>query len=236
MPAKATIAAAVSAKTWILLILGIGMASCAALVAVVGPRVARGIVAPISRMKTEQQEFERWTLQRAWQEPASPQLEPAKLDAFLALRKELLELDARGEGIGRDMPRDRRPSLGEIGGLMEGVGGLVTGQLAAHRRHDITPKEYAYLRRLVYRQWLEPLKAQGLDPAARLAAAKELDAAAEAERDPALQKRLRQVARGVRERRPPAPEAIPQPVHELLFAKATEIQSLGEREPRFRSR
>src|SRR6185503_4916443 len=202
VPRKASIAIAVSAKTWLLLVLGVGMASCAALLGVVGPRLARGFVAPISKMKTEQQEFERWVEQRAWQEPPSPQLEAAQLDRFLALRKELLELEERSQGIGRDMPRDRRPSLDEISGLMDGVQGLVTGQLQAHRRHEITPKEYEYLRRLVYREWLTPLKSSGLDPAARRAAARELDAAAEAERDANLQKRLRQIARSLEEHRP----------------------------------
>lgn len=211
------------------------MASCTALVAVVGPRLARGFVAPISKMKTEQQEFERWIEQRAWQEPESPQLEASQLDRFLALRKELLELEEQGQGIGRDMPRDRRPSLDELSGLMDGVQGLVTGQLQAHRRHEITPKEYDYLRRLVYRQWLTPLKSSGLDPAARRAAARELDAAAEAERDANLQKRLRQVARSLEERRPKAPEGIPEAVNQLLFTKAVEIQAL-EREPRMRRR
>jgi len=225
----------VSGKTWLLLVLGVGLASCAALVGVVGPRLARGFVAPISKMKTEQQEFERWTLQRAWQEPQSPQLDAAQLDRFLALRKELLELEERGQGIGRDMPRDRRPSLDEISGLMDGVQGLVTGQLQAHRRHEITPKEYEYLRGLVYRRWLTPLKSSGLDPAARRAAARELLAAAEAERDASLQKRLRHVARALEERRPPAPEGIPEAVNQLLFTKAVEIQAL-EREPRMRRR
>lgn len=216
------------AKTW-LIVLGILMGSCAALVGVFGPRLARsakGLYAPLSKMKSEQQDFERWREQRAWKEPAPPELSAAKLDAFLLLRKELLDLEARTEGVRREFPEGRKPSLDEISGLMEGVGGLVTGQLAAFRRHDITPAEYEYLKRLVYREWLQALTAQGLDPAARLAAAREIEAAAEAEPSASVKQRLRQVARALRERRPPAPEGVPPAVHALLLDEASQIQAL----------
>lgn len=228
MPAKATIAGSVRAKPW-LIVLGIVMASCAGLVGVFGPRLARsakGLYGPISKMKSEQQDFESWNERRAWKEPAAPELSAAKLDAFLLLRKELLDLEARSEGVRREFPEGRKPSLDEISGLMEGVGSLVAGQLAAFRRHDITPAEYEYLKRLVYRTWLQALTAQGLDPAARLAAAREIEAAAETERNAAAKERLRQVARSLRERRPPAPEGVPPEVHELLLDRASEIQAL----------
>jgi hypothetical protein len=225
----------VNAKTWLLVVLLVGMASCAVLVGVVGPRFARGFVAPISKMKTEQQEFERWAEARGWREPEQPQLEAARLDAFLALRKELLEVQARGESLGRGL-EGREPTIGEISGLMEGATGLVTGSLAAHRRHEMTPKEYDYLKRLVYRQWLQPLREKGLDPAARQAAARELTAAAEAEGTAAVRQRLVQIARAMHEKRPPPPDGISEPLHALLFAKAVEIQALADGESRFRGR
>jgi hypothetical protein len=226
----------VSAKTWLLVVLAVGMASCAALVGVVGPRLARGFIVPISRMKSEQQEFERWVEQKGFQEPQIAQVDAAQLDRFLALRKLLLEVEARGQDIGSGMPQDRRPSLDEISGLMQGVQGVVTGQLEAYRRHEMPPKEYEYLRKLVYRQWLQPLRERGHDPAVRQAAARELDATAGDERDPTLQRRLQKAARQLRERRPPAPDGIPEPVHELLCAKAVEIQALANREPVSRRR
>jgi hypothetical protein len=48
---KASIAIDVNAKTWLLLVLGVGMASCAALLGVVGPPLARGVVGPITQRK-----------------------------------------------------------------------------------------------------------------------------------------------------------------------------------------
>jgi len=218
----------VRAKPW-LIALAITMGSCALLLGALGPRLARsarGIYEPISKMKAEQQDFEKWVAERGFKERDPPQLSAAKLEAFLALRTELLDLEARGEDVRKGFPEGRKPGLHEISGLMEGVSGLVTGQLAAFRRHDITPAEYDYLKRLVYRKWLPALTAQGLDPAARLAAAREVEGAAQAEPNPALKARLLQVARSMRERRPGPSEGIPAAVHELLLERASEIQAL----------
>ncbi len=218
------------ARPW-LIALVVVMGSCAGLLGAFGPRLARtarAIYEPVSKMKSEQQDFERWSREHGWKEPAAPELSAAKLQAFLALRKELLELEARTEGIGRDLPHDRKPSLEEISGMMQGVGGLVTGQLAAHRKHEITPAEYRYLKQLVYRRWLPAMTAGGADPAARLAAAGEIEAAATSEPSLAVRQRLAQVARSLRERRPKAPEGLPQAVHELLLDRAQEIQALQE--------
>lgn len=70
------------------------------------------------------------------------------------------------------------------------------------------------------------MTAHGADPAARLAAAREIEAAAEAEPSAAVKQRLRQVARSLRERRPAPPEGVPEPVHALLLERASEIQAL----------
>jgi hypothetical protein len=228
VPAKATIGTSVRAKPW-LIALALVAASCAGLLGVVGPRLARtarSFYEPVSRMKTEQVDFERWVKERAWKEPATPELSAAKLTAFLLLRKDLLELEARSEGLAKDLPHDRKPSFEEISGMMQGVGGLVTGQLGAHRRHDITPDEYRYLKALVYRKWLPAVTEQGGEPSARLVAMRHVEAAADAEANAAVKQRLRDVASSLRERRPAAPEGIPQPVHELLLDHASEIQAL----------
>lgn len=95
------------AKTWLIAV-GVVLALGAGLLGVFGPRLVRsalGIYEPISRMKSEQEDFEKWVRERAWKEPEAPELSAEKLDAFLRLRKELLDLEARSEGIGKDFPR-----------------------------------------------------------------------------------------------------------------------------------
>jgi hypothetical protein len=216
------------AKPW-LIALALVMASCAGLLGAFGPRLARtarDLYVPVSKMKSEQEDFEKWVREKAWKEPPTPELSAAKLDAFLRLRKVLLDLEARTEGFAKDFPEGRKPSLDELSGIMQGVSGLVAGQLEAHRKHDVTPGEYQYLKSLVYRKWLPAMTADGVDPAARDAAARELEAAAATEASPAVKQRLGQLARSLRGRRPPAPEGIPQPVHERLLDRAGEIQAL----------
>jgi hypothetical protein len=196
--------------------------------AVFGPgalRSARQVYAPISRMKGEQRAFETWVQQRSWSAPAAPALTPEKLEAFLALRRELRDLDQKGQGLRTRAPQGRRPRLDEVAGIMEDAGGLMTERLQAFRRHDITPGEYDYLEGLVYVKWLPGLAAARDDPAARERAAAEIDTAAESETSPAVRARLRQVAAALRQRTPAPPAGIPPDVHRLLLAHAAEIES-----------
>jgi hypothetical protein len=206
----------------------VGLAMVAAAGAVVGPgllRRARTIYAPISKMKGAQSDFEVWQRARPWQPPAAPALSAEKLDDFLALRKELREMDAAAQSIRQRAPEDRKPKLDEVPAIIDTMGELVTERFQAFRHHDMTPAEFDYLERLVYQKWLGALASQGVDPASRERAAREIDLAAEAERDAVVKARLRKVAASLRERVPAAPEGIPPEVHRLLLAKATEIQA-----------
>lgn len=225
------------ARTW-LVVAGVLLALFAGALALVTPWFVRRVYAPIARIKSTQGDFEEWARRRDWHEPATPGLSAAKLDAFLALRRDLIALEAKAEALQGAVPEGTKPGLREVAGIMEGVGGLVTGQLEAHRRHDITLAEYAYLKRLVYRSWLAALVAQGVDPAARERAAQEIETAADAEPSVPVRQRLRQVAAALRARQPPAPEGVPQEVHERLLARAADIQALAESDlpPRGRRR
>jgi len=204
------------------------LAVLAAVAAAVGPglwRRARSAYAPISRMKDDQREFEAWTRQQRWQEPATPRVSPAELDAFLALRRELRGLDDQGLALRRRRPAAGRSRIDEVPAMMEGVGGLVSERLAAFRAHGLTAEEYDYLERLVYETWLRPLLEAGEDPAARDRAAREIEAAAARERAGPVTARLRAVAAEIRARIPEAPAGIPPDLHRLLLARATEIES-----------
>ncbi len=208
--------------------LGAGLALAGAVAAVVGPslfRQARSIYAPVGRMKREERDFDQWRRARPWQAPATPSLAADRLDAFLALRRDLRALDQRIEALQQAVPRGQRPGLRQIAGIMEGVSDLTAERLEAFRRHDMTPAEYRYLDRLVYDRWLRALRSTGADPAARERAARDVEAAAEEERDAAVRARLVQLSREMRDRAPAAPEGIPADLHRRLLDHADEIEA-----------
>ena len=216
-------------KRGCLIAIAVVLAVVGAVVAAFGPgalRRARTMYAPISRMKSEQTEFEAWARQKAWQEPAAPALGAEKLDAFLALRRDLRRLEGKGDELRRRGPaRGERARLRDVPALMQGVGGLLEERFAAFRKHDIVPAEYDSLERLVYVTWLGGMGAGGDDPAARERAAQEIDQAAAREGAGAVRTRLQQVAAGLRGRVPAAPKGIPEEVHRLLLSRVTEIES-----------
>lgn len=218
------------ARTW-LVAAGILLAVLAGALGLVAPWLVRRVVAPIARLRTTQGEFEEWTRERGWREPASPELSAARLDTFLALRRDLIALEAKAEELQRAVPEGTRPGIGQVAGIVEGVGDLVSGQLEAHRRHDMTRAEYLYIRRLVYRTWLGGLSARGEDPAARGRAASEIETAAAAEPNGATRARLERIAAELRARTPAAPEGIPPELHRLLSERAAEIETLADGEP-----
>jgi hypothetical protein len=216
-------------KRGCLIAIAVVLAVVGAVAAAFGPgalRCAREMYAPISRMKSEQTEFEAWARQKAWREPASPALSAEKLDAFLALRRDLRRLEGKGDDLRRRGPaRGERARLRDVPRLMEGVGGLLEERFAAFRKHDIVPAEYDYLENLVYVTWLGGIGAAGDDPAARERAAQEIDQAAARESAGPVRARLQQVAAGLRTRVPAAPAGIPEDLHRLLLSRVTEIES-----------
>ncbi|HUG52663.1 MAG TPA: hypothetical protein VMR21_03650 [Vicinamibacteria bacterium] len=206
---------------------GVLLALCGAVAAVFGPGVlrrARGAYAPIARMQGEQADFEAWVKQQGWREPALPSLTAEKLDAFLALRKELLRLEGQEDRMRNRSPESQKPSLRDVPAIVRGVGDLVGGRLAAFRRHGLTPAEYDYLERLVYGEWRSALVSAGTDPAARNRAAAEIEKAARKE-PPPVRARLRQIAAEMRARVPPAPAGIPADGQQVLLARAAAIEA-----------
>lgn len=207
------------------------LALFAALAVVFGPALVREgsrAIAPIRSMSAAQADFDRWVRDHPWKEPAAPTLDEQRLAAFLALRKEVSRLDEELQRRPEEQfPDGRRPALKDVPGLLEGVGGLVAQRTAAFQRAAMTPGEYAYIERLLYRTWLAALNAKGVDPAARDRAADEIEAAARGERDRAVAAGLRRVAAELRARPPAAPEGVPEELHRLLIAHAGEIQALA---------
>lgn len=213
------------------------LALFAAVAVVVGPALVREgsrAIAPIRSMNAAQADFDRWARDHPWKEPAAPTLGEKQLTTFLALRKEVSRLDEELQRRPEEQfPDGRKPALKDVPGLLEGASGIVAQRTAAFQRAAMTPGEYAYVERLVYRTWLPALDAKGVDPAARGRAADEIEAVARVERDRAVAAGLRRVAAELRARPPAAPEGVPEELHRLLIAHAGEIQALaGSRTPR----
>lgn len=197
--------------------------------ALLGPALVREggkIFKPIAQMKGAQNDFVAWSREHAFKAPAETSLSADQLDRFLGLRKRLETVGEKNPIPIEGLKRNERPSLSQIEGLIEGVGGSVSGQMDAFREASMTPDEYHYVEGVVYRRWLRPLRARGLDPAAVARAAAELTTLATSEKVPAVAARLKVLARSLLERRVPPPDGVPAEVHALLMARAIEIDAL----------
>lgn len=212
-----------------LIALAVGLGLMALALALVGPTLVREggkIYAPIARMQGAQKAFEDWEREQAFKAPPAPALSVVQLDRFLDLRRRLEAVDEKNPLPVEEMRGNERPSVAEIQGLIEGVGGAVTGRMDAYREAGMTPDEYRYIERVVYRLWLRPLRAKGLDPAAVSRMATEIDDLAGAEKDAAVARRLKTLARSIAARRVPVPPDFPAEVHSLLLERAAEIDAL----------
>jgi len=213
-------------------VLGLGFVGL--VLVLIGPTLLREggrIYRPIAQMRGAQKDFEAWSFEHAFKAPAEVSLTAEQIDRFLALRRRIDTIDAKNPLPMDGLKRNARPSLTQIEGVLDGVGGSVTGQMDAFREAGMTPDEYRYIERVVYRRWLRPLRAKGLDPAAVSRASKELLTLAAAEKDGAVATRLKRLAESLKEQRVPAPEGISAEVHALLMARAIEIDTLIEAAP-----
>src|SRR5262245_13852248 len=164
---------------------GASLAVFAAAAAVFLPPLLRTggrMVRPISEMKAAGREFKSFEEAHPWKRPAVPTLSAEQLDRFLTVRRELARIEKDAEGKLDGLSAGRKPSLSEMPEIMEGMSGVVSGEMKAYREGGMTPAEYRYVERLVYRTWWSGLRKSGADPGASRRAAAEIDAAAAAER------------------------------------------------------
>lgn len=217
-----------------LIALAVGLGLMALLLALVGPAVVREggkIYRPIAQMQGAQKDFEAWTAEHTFKAPPSVSVSEDQLKRFLDLRRRLDAVDEKNPLPIEGMRRNERPKLSEIEGMLEGVGGMASGRMDAYREIGMPPEEYRYLERVIYRQWLRPLRAKGLDPAAVARAAREINELVSTEKDPAVAARLKGIARNLLERRVPPPDGFPAETHALLLTRATEIDALIDAGP-----
>ena len=212
----------------------VGLGLMTVLLALIGPTLLREggrIFRPIVKLKGAQNDFEDWIEKHRFSAPAEVTVTSEQLDRFLKLRRRLGVVGEENPLPIEGIRRNERPKLAEIEGLIEGMGGAVAGRMDAYREAGMPPEEYRYLERIVYRLWLRPLRAQGLDPACVARAAGELSVLATSEKNGTVASRLKRLAQDLLERRVSAPAGFSAETHALLLSRATDIDALIDAGP-----
>jgi hypothetical protein len=190
-------------------------------------REARRVAAPIGRMQRSQERLDSMAKMAAWKRPATDALSAGQLDRFFAVRRRIDAVRRTTELDMDQLPRGEVRSLEElreVPRVLEGVSGLVSAETDAFVEEGMTPAEYHWIERLVYERWRGPLRREGTYPLARRAAAAEIDAAAERERDGRVRSRLRVVADDLRRRAPAPPEGFDAGIHALLLSRIDDVE------------
>ncbi len=219
-------------KTWekiaivvfaFLVLLGVGIA----IVAPTVMREVRRVSAPMQRVKRSQLALDELVKKTAWKRPEKDALTAEQLDRFFAARQRIDAL-RRAPGIDLDRFEHRHvrtlEELKEVPGVIEGVTGVVSGEMDAFVQAGMSPREYRWIERLVYLRWRGALRLARTYPLAVREAATEIDAAAAREVDPRLRARLRGVAEDLRRRVPAPPEGFDPQIHALLLSRLDEIE------------
>lgn len=210
-----------------LIALAVVAALGAVALALLGPALARyggRFVGSVSEMRKAETDMDEMAREHPWQEPAELSLGPEQLERFLAVRAELKKVYEESGFDLRDLPRGRKPDIGQVAGILEGIGGIVSRQTQVFVDAELNPREYRYVERIVYRRWRPALRYAGTYPIALASAADEIERAAEAEPSAAVARRLRAVATELRSRRPEPPEGFPAEIHALLLDRVADIE------------
>ena len=219
-------------KTWAKV--GLGCAAVAALASVglalllpsLVPEIRR-VAGPIQRMKRSQTALDDMAEKAAWKRPAQDALSAEQLDRFFTVRKSVDAVRRRSDLHLDQLPRKHVRTLEElkqVPGVIQGVSDLVGAEMDAFVEGGMPPAEYHWIERLVYERWRGPLRKAGTYPVALRAAAAEIDAAAEREKDARVRARLKAVAEDLRGRAPDPPEGFDPAIHPLLLSRIADIE------------
>ncbi len=173
-------------KTWekvaLVGIVVVGVAGAGvALVAPTLVREARRVAAPIGRMKTRQKALEDMDARAGWKPPQAEVLTAEQLDRFFAVRARIDEVRRKAEPQFDRLPRRHARTLEElkqIPDVLEGVSDIVGAELDAFLEGKMTPREYHWVERVVYKRWRGALRRTGTYPVALRQAAAEIETAA----------------------------------------------------------
>ena len=219
-------------KTWAKVGLG-----CGAVVALLSVGLAlllpslvpqiRRVAGPIQRMKRSQTALDEMAEKAAWKRPGKDALSAEQLDRFFEVRRRV-DAVRRSTDLNLDrLPRKHVRTLEEleqVPGVLQGVSDLVGAEMDAFVQAGMPPAEYHWVERLVYERWRGPLRRAGTYPVALRAAAEEIDAAAEREKDVRVRARLAAVAEELRGRAPGPPEGFDPSIHALLLSRIDDVE------------
>lgn len=178
---------------------------------------------PMHKMAASGRALEEMNEKDRFKPPAHDSLEAEQVDRFLDVRKRLDELYARMVPAIKRLPGGRAHGLKEAEEAVETMGEVIPGQMQAFVEAKMTPKEYRYVEALVYGRWRPALYEARTHPEILKAAALEVERTADGS-DPALATQLREIAKRLRERKPPAPEGIDNETHQLLLDRLDVIE------------
>jgi hypothetical protein len=219
-------------RTWSKI--GLGCAGVAAVLSIgvvlvaptLVPQIGR-VAGPIQRMKRSQTALDDLAEKAAWKRPEKDALSAEQLDRFFAVRQRV-DAVRRNTDLNLDqLPRKHVRTLQEleqVPGVIQGVSDLVGAEMDAFVAAGMPPAEYHWIERLVYERWRGPLRKAGTYPVALRAAAAEIDAAAEREKDARVHARLTSVAEELRGRAPGPPEGFDPAIHALLSSRIADIE------------
>jgi hypothetical protein len=222
-------------KTWAKV--GLGCAAVAALVSVglalllpsLAPEIRR-VAGPIQRMKRSQAALDEMADKAAWKRPEKDELTAGQLDRFFAVRERVAAARRSTELDLEQLPRKHVRTLEElkqVPAVVRGVSDLVGAEMDAFVEAGMPPAEYHWIEKLVYVRWRGPLRKAGTYPVAARAAAAEIDAAAQVERDPRVRDRLGAVAEELRGRTPAPPGGFDPRIHALLLSRVEDVERLS---------
>lgn len=213
---------------------GLGCAAVAALASVglalllpsLVPQIRR-VAGPIQRMKRSQTALDDLAEKARWKRPEKDALSVEQLDRFFAVRQRV-DAVRRKTALNLDqLPRKHVRTLEELKQVpvvLQGVSDLVGAEMDAFVQAGMPPAEYHWIERLVYKRWRGPLRRAGTYPVAVRAAAEEVEAAAEREKDARVRARLAAVAKDLRERAPDPPEGLDAGIHALLLSRIEDVE------------
>jgi hypothetical protein len=190
-------------------------------------REGRRVAEPIQRMKRSQTALDELVAKSTWKRPERDALAAEQLDRFFAARQRIDAIRRREHPSLDRLPRKRVRSfeeLKQIPAVIGEVSDFVGGEMDALIEARITPEEYHWIERLVYRRWRGALRTAGTYPLAWRAAADAIEESAAREKDGRVRARLGEVAGELRRRAPPVPEAFDPQIHALLVSRLDDVE------------
>jgi hypothetical protein len=187
----------------------------------------RRVAGPIQRMKRSQTALDDMAEKAAWKRPDEDALSEEQLDRFFAVRQRVDAARRKSDLRLDQLPRKSIRTLEELKQVplvIQGVSDVVGAEMDAFVEAGMPPAEYHWIERLVYERWRGPLRRAGTYPLALRAAAAEIDAAAEREKDDRVHARLTSVAEELRARAPGPLEGFDPAIHALLLSRIADIE------------